>query len=84
MLAADVPSHCFQYTFANNPNWTKFFSPGQEIGDYFRQVAEKYDVKKYVRFGHVFKSATWLEERGQWEINLLRLADDLVRGACSH
>jgi cation diffusion facilitator CzcD-associated flavoprotein CzcO len=74
-----VPSHCFQYTFANNPNWSRFFAPGKETGDYFREVAEKYDVKKYIRFGHIFKSARWLEDKAQWEIKVMRMADQLVR-----
>lgn len=77
-LHADVPSHCFQYTFANNPDWSHFFAPGAEIGDYFRIVAEKYNVKKYVKFGHVFKSAKWLEDEAQWEITILRAGDNLV------
>ncbi|KAK3633145.1 hypothetical protein LTR56_015921 [Elasticomyces elasticus] len=66
-----------EYTFANNPNWSKFFSPGQEIGEYFRDVADKYEVKKYVRFGHVFKSARWQEDQARWEIRLVRMADNL-------
>ncbi|KAK4938262.1 hypothetical protein LTR10_021241 [Elasticomyces elasticus] len=76
-VTCDVPSHCFQYTFANNPDWSKFFSPGQEIGDYFRKVAEKYDAKKYIRFGHLFKSARWLEDKAQWEIKVVRLNHNL-------
>ena len=78
----DVPSHCFQYTFANNPNWSKFFSPGQEIGEYFRDVAERYDVKRYIRFGHIFKSAHWRDEQSQWEIKMVRMKDNLVSTMC--
>ncbi|KAH8883205.1 flavin-binding monooxygenase [Thozetella sp. PMI_491] len=76
-VTCDVPSHCFQYTFANNPNWSYFFSPGQEIAEYFNDIAERYDVKKYIRFGHLFKSARWLQDQAQWEITLLRLRDSL-------
>ncbi|VUC29945.1 unnamed protein product [Clonostachys rosea] len=76
-VTCDVPSHCFQYTFANNPNWSHFFSPGKEIAEYFKNVAERYDVKKYIKFGHVFKSATWIEKEAQWEIKVMRIADQL-------
>ncbi|CAI7653527.1 unnamed protein product [Penicillium glandicola] len=77
-VTCDVPSHCFQYTFANNPNWSKFFSPGEEIAEYFQSVATKYDINRLIRFGHLFRSARWLEERSQWEITVERLEDRLV------
>jgi hypothetical protein len=83
-VTCDVPSHCFQYTFANNPNWTHFFSPGQEIGEYFKNVAERYKVPKYVKFEHMFKSAQWIEEDAQWEITILRMSDQLVSIELEH
>ncbi|KAF2803258.1 FAD/NAD(P)-binding domain-containing protein [Mytilinidion resinicola] len=76
-VTCDVPSHAYQYTFANNPNWSHFFSPGKEIGNYFRDVADRYDVRKLVRFGHVFRAARWLEEQTRWEITVLRLSDNV-------
>ncbi|XXH00789.1 hypothetical protein Hte_007140 [Hypoxylon texense] len=77
-VTCDVPSHVFQYTFENNPNWSHFFAPGEEISQYFKDVAEKYDVKKYIRFRHVFKSARWLEDKAQWEVTIMRMSDNLV------
>jgi cation diffusion facilitator CzcD-associated flavoprotein CzcO len=71
----DVPSHCFQYTFTNDQNWSKFYSPGTEIGNYFKDLAEKYQVKKFTRFGHMFRSAKWLEDKADTN---LRLEDNLV------
>ncbi|CAK7221647.1 hypothetical protein SEUCBS140593_004636 [Sporothrix eucalyptigena] len=76
-VTCDVPSHVFQYTFENNPHWTSFFSPGKEIQDYFRNVAEKYNVNQYIQFGHAFKSATWHEIQNQWEVRVVRLSDNL-------
>ena len=78
MFFTDVPSHCFQYTFASNPNWSHFFSPGAEIAKYFQSVADKYDLRRLIRFRHLFRSARWLEDRAQWEITILRLEDGLV------
>src|SRR4051812_25361253 len=42
--ACDVPSHLYSYSFALNPNWSRSFSPQDEIQDYLRGVAAKYDV----------------------------------------
>ncbi|KAJ5116039.1 FAD-binding monooxygenase moxY [Penicillium angulare] len=76
-VTCDVPSVSFQYTFENNPYWSHFFSPGPEIGRYFKNVAEKYDMRSLVRFQHVFKSARWLEDRAKWEVTMLRLGDNM-------
>lgn len=50
-LACDVPSRFYQFTFATNPAWTKLFSPGREIFDYFRWVTDRYGLQDAIRFG---------------------------------
>jgi cation diffusion facilitator CzcD-associated flavoprotein CzcO len=50
-VACDVPSHLYSYSFAPNPGWSHFFSPGGEISVYLESVARKYDVERQVRFG---------------------------------
>ena len=48
--ACDVPAHMYTYSFEPNPNWSRFFARGPEIKDYFENVADKYDVKRDIRF----------------------------------
>jgi len=50
-LACDVPSRFYQYTFATNPDWTKLFSPGAEIFDYFRWATDRHGLRDVIRFG---------------------------------
>ncbi|BAX97290.1 putative monooxygenase [Mycobacteroides stephanolepidis] len=50
-LSCDVPSRFYQFTFATNPDWSKFFSPGGEIFDYFRKMTDKYGLRETIRFG---------------------------------
>lgn len=64
--------------FASNTNWSSFFVPGQEISEYFRTVAEKYDVLKYVWLKHEFKKAVWLEDLHRWEVTILRMEGNTV------
>jgi cation diffusion facilitator CzcD-associated flavoprotein CzcO len=56
-LTCDVPSRVYQYTFATNPNWTHMFSPGEEIQDYFRGVADQFGLRDRIRFGTEIVSA---------------------------
>src|SRR6476659_1034735 len=44
VLACDVPSHLYSYSFAPNPDWTHTFSDGSEIRAYFERVAADHDV----------------------------------------
>ena len=37
-IACDVPSHLYSFSFFQNPNWSKEYSPGNEILNYLEQV----------------------------------------------
>ncbi|EXJ67391.1 uncharacterized protein A1O5_09404 [Cladophialophora psammophila CBS 110553] len=74
-LRPDLTPHVYQYTFASNPNWTRFYPPGPEFEEYLRTVARKYEVYKHVEFSHRFLSAEWFEDDAQWEVTVKRLDD---------
>jgi cation diffusion facilitator CzcD-associated flavoprotein CzcO len=67
-VACDVPSHLYSFSFAPNPDWSRTFSPGQEIWDYLRRCAGHFDVIPHVRFGHEVTEAAWDEEDQRWRI----------------
>jgi cation diffusion facilitator CzcD-associated flavoprotein CzcO len=64
----DVPSHLYSFSFAPNPNWSSTFSPQPEILEYLRDVAARFGVLPYVRFGTELESAEWDEERARWRL----------------
>ncbi len=49
-LACDVPAHLYTYSFEPNPEWSRYFAPGEEIQAYFERVAENYNVTEKIRF----------------------------------
>ena len=49
--ACDVPSPFYSFSFEPNPNWPHRFSRQPAILDYMRGIADKYDVRRHVRFG---------------------------------
>lgn len=65
-VACDVPSHAYRYSFAPNPDWTHVWAEGEELLAYFRDVAERHDVVRRIRFGHEVVSARFVD--GRWEI----------------
>ncbi|MEM9724764.1 MAG: NAD(P)/FAD-dependent oxidoreductase [Pseudomonadota bacterium] len=65
-LSCDVPSHWYSYSFALNPDWSHRFSYGPEIAAYLDDVAEKYDVKRDIRFNTGVSDLTYLGP--QWRL----------------
>ena len=66
----DIPSHSYQYAWARNPNWSKYYSSSSEIWQYFEDVANKYDIKKHIKFNTKVESAIWNEESGIYNLKL--------------
>ncbi|MGB2920705.1 MAG: NAD(P)/FAD-dependent oxidoreductase [Mycobacterium sp.] len=65
-LACDVPSHLYSYSFAPNPEWSRRFSPGPEIKEYFARVARDHGLDPITRFGEEVVSCRW--EDGRWHL----------------
>jgi cation diffusion facilitator CzcD-associated flavoprotein CzcO len=49
-LTCDVPSHLYQYSFDLNPSWSRVFSPGPEIQNYFEQSARRHNIERMIRY----------------------------------
>jgi len=72
-IACDVPSHLYSYSFALNPEWSRRFSPGDEIQAYFEEVARRYDLYAKIRFGKEVTRCAFID--GRWH---LETADGLT------
>ena len=67
-IACDVPSNLYSFSFALNPNWSRSYSPGQEIWDYIRNTAKKFDVLKFIKFNTEVTDAAWDDEAQIWQL----------------
>jgi cation diffusion facilitator CzcD-associated flavoprotein CzcO len=63
-LSCDVPSRFYSYSFRPNPDWSRFMSPGGEIHNYFREVADERGIRRHIRFGTEVTSAKYND--GRW------------------
>ncbi|MFE0750330.1 flavin-containing monooxygenase [Gordonia sp. NPDC058843] len=66
-VACDVPSLLYSYSFEPAP-WSKLYADGAEIQQYIRHVVDKYDVRRFVRFGHDVSSMTFDDAEGIWTV----------------
>jgi cation diffusion facilitator CzcD-associated flavoprotein CzcO len=67
-LACDIPSTTYSYWFEPNPFWSRLFAPGDEIKRYADHVADKYDVRRYMRFNTTVEGARWDEDAKLWRV----------------
>lgn len=68
--ACDVPTPLYSYSFEPNPDWPRRFAPQPSILKYLIDVAEKYDVRRHVRFGSEVQSCVWNEKDRSWTVRL--------------
>lgn len=69
-LTVDVPSPTFSYWFEPNPNWSRMYAPGAELKRYATHVADKYDIRKYMRFNTEVDGAQWDDDNQIWRVAL--------------
>ena len=78
----DIPSALYSYSFAPNPDWTRFYPLQEEIRDYLSRCAHDFGVLPYIRFGHDVTGAAWDEESHTWRLDTSqgRLSADVLIG----
>ncbi|KAF1925717.1 cyclohexanone 1,2-monooxygenase [Didymella exigua CBS 183.55] len=66
----DVWSMLYSYSFEQNPDWTREYPGQEEILDYLRAVANKYQLYKYIRFNTSVEAATWDDSKSRWKVDV--------------
>ncbi|MBV8528334.1 MAG: NAD(P)/FAD-dependent oxidoreductase [Candidatus Dormibacteraeota bacterium] len=67
-LICDVPSHLYSFSFAPNPDWSRTY-PGQaEILRYLRVCADRYGVRRHIRFRSELTAARWDGASSRWHV----------------
>jgi cation diffusion facilitator CzcD-associated flavoprotein CzcO len=69
-LTVDVPSTTYSYWFEPNPYWSRLYAPGTELKRYAQHVADKYNVRRYMRFNTLVEGARWDEDTQDWRIEV--------------
>ena len=67
-LICDVPSHLYSFSFAPNPEWSSTYSGQAEILRYLRGCAERYGVRRHIRFGTELTLARWDGAASHWRV----------------
>jgi len=68
--ACDVPSHLYCFSFEPKPDWSRAFSPQQEIWEYLRHCVAKYDLARHIQFGKRVTGAEFDPRTGTWTVRI--------------
>lgn len=68
--ACDIPAHTYQFTFADNSQWSKFYAGGAEIHQYLNHVVDHYKLRPFIKLRHTVTEAKWLDDEGQWALKV--------------
>ena len=68
--ACDVPSHLYSFSFEPKPDWSRSFSPQEEIQGYLRHCVAKYDLARHIRFESEVTGAEFDEANGAWTVRV--------------
>ncbi|KAE8413601.1 hypothetical protein BDV36DRAFT_303981 [Aspergillus pseudocaelatus] len=74
--ACDVPSHAYQLSFESWTGWSHFFSGSQQILEYWKRVAQKYDIRRHIRFRSRCAGARWNDVTGKWFVQIQNMETD--------
>ncbi len=68
----DTPNHLYSFSFEPNHDWPQRYSTQDVLLAYFRRVADKYDLKKHIRFDTSVEEALWDEASATWTVRTVR------------
>ncbi|WP_236735366.1 flavin-containing monooxygenase [Mycolicibacterium peregrinum] len=64
----DTPSHLYCFSFDQNPDWTRYFVHRDELAAYWSEVADRWGVRRHIRFGTTVESTRFDEDTLRWQV----------------
>ncbi|KAJ5400088.1 hypothetical protein N7465_010577 [Penicillium sp. CMV-2018d] len=68
--ACDVPSHSYQLSFESWTKWKNLFAGAPEILEYWKRIADKYQIRRHVRLDSKCVGARWSETASKWIVQI--------------
>lgn len=79
----DTVNHIYSFSFNAKADWSKHFSKRDEIFNYIKQTAEKYDVRKHIEFGVEAQSLEWDEKTSLWTVTYRQADGSIISETCN-
>ncbi len=64
--ACDIPSLLYSFSFVQNPNWSRAYSPSDEICRHIEDLAERFDLTRRILFDTNVEGLSFDQREGVW------------------
>lgn len=64
----DIPSNLYSFSFAPKHDWGRAYPMRDQILEYLRDCARRFDVLRHTRLSCELLGATWVAEKQHWEL----------------
>lgn len=75
----DTPGHLYTFSFASNPELTRYFAKRDEVREYIQRVAVESGVMSTIEFGTEVSRATYSEATRSWTVETRSVDDRTTR-----
>ncbi|MUL65835.1 monooxygenase [Mycobacterium sp. CBMA 234] len=66
----DTPGHLYSFSFAPNPELTRYFAKRNEVRAYLNLLAATYDLRRYIRFSTEVLTARYDDTDAKWHVDV--------------
>ncbi|MGH3633013.1 MAG: flavin-containing monooxygenase [Mycobacterium sp.] len=66
----DTPVHLYSFSFAQRPDWARYFAKQSEVGQYLDKIAASYGIRDKVEFDTELDKAEWQDDSQRWQVTL--------------
>jgi cation diffusion facilitator CzcD-associated flavoprotein CzcO len=66
--ACDIPSLLYSFSFAQNPDWSRAYSPADEICRHIEGLVDDFDLRRRIDFGVEVNGLAFDETEGTWTV----------------
>jgi len=67
-LQVDIPSFSYQFSFAQRPDWSRTYAPGNELKAYAEHLVDRYGLRSRLRLGTRVTESAWDDADGVWRL----------------
>jgi len=67
--ACDVQSHFYSFSFEPNPDWSRKYSPWNEIQAYAEHCVDTYGLRSHIDPGREVAQSRFVDASGLWEVS---------------
>jgi 4-hydroxyacetophenone monooxygenase len=66
----DTASHFYSYSFAQNPDWSRYFASKDEIKRYIADCVDRFGLREHLRLNAAVRSTVYDDTHKRWTVTL--------------